>query len=390
MSTHRVEIVTIDEILVHPNADRLEIAKISGWQVVTGKDNFQIGQHALYIPVDSVLPNSLEMRLFPVGSKITLKKGRVRSIKIRGQMSQGMIISLSDVWEELKATGKFDELDDDNPDAKKVTVGDDLAEVLGVTKYEPPEPEFAMGPTKGAKKSSKNQINPNFKKYTDIENIKWYTNVFQEGEQVYISEKLHGTSARYGCVPRHYEGFLAPVRSAVMGFLAKWGIVKPYQFVYGSRNCQLHTGSNQSWYKEDVYSKILHQEDIKAKLQPGESVYGEIVGHAIQKNYAYGCKEGEHKFYVYDVMIDGKWLDYPAFTRWCSSRGFEPVPRLYVGPWSQEVHMQHRDGESTIGGQKIREGVVIKPVVDTDSICGRKVLKSISDAYYLEDNSDYH
>lgn len=387
MSTHRVEVVKIDEIVPHSNADRLEIAKISGWQVVTGKGNFRAGQMALYIPVDSVLPNSLEMRLFPPGSKITLKKGRVRSIKIRGQMSQGMIIPLTDLADELNALGKLNTLKSGS--YPQFGLGDDWAEDLGVTKYEPPEPDFA-GPTNHTKKASKNQINPNFKKYTDIENIKWYTNVFQEGEMVYISEKLHGTSARYGCVPRHYEGFLAPVRAAVMGFLAKLGVVKPYQFVYGSRNCQLHTGSNQSWYKEDVYSKILQQEDIKAKLQPGECVYGEIVGSAIQKNYTYGCKEGEHKFYVYDVMVDGKWLDYPAFNRWCSQRGFEPVPRLYVGPWSQEVHMKYRDGDSTIGGQKIREGVVVKSVIDEESICGRKVLKSISDAYYLEDNTDFH
>lgn len=381
MSTHRVEVVKIDEIVPHGNADRLELAKISGWQVVTGKGNFQPGQLALYIPVDSILPNSLEMRLFPPGSKITLKKGRVRSIKIRSQMSQGMIIPLADVTDELVATGK--------PVPSRMEVGTDLAEMLGVIKYEPPEPEFTIGATKG-KKASKNQINPNFKKYTDIENIKWYTNVFQEGENVYISEKLHGTSARYGCVARHYEGFLAPVRAAVMGFLSKLGIVKPYQFVFGSRNCQLHTGSNQSWYKEDVYAKILQQENIKARLQPGECIYGEIVGSAIQKNYTYGCKEGEHKFFVYDVMVDGKWLDYPAFARWCSNRGFEPVPKLYVGPWSQEVHTKYRDGDSTVGGQKIREGIVVKSVIDEESICGRKVLKSISDAYYLEDNTDFH
>lgn len=381
MSTHRVEVVKIDEILPHGNADRLELAKIMGWQVVTGKGNFQLGQHALYIPVDSVLPNSLEMRLFPPGSKITLKKGRVRSIKIRGQMSQGMIIPLEDVDAELTAKGI---------ERRTYFIGDDLAEALEITKYEPPEPEFAMGPTRGAKKASKNQINPNFKKYTDIENIKWYTNVFQEGEPVYISEKLHGTSARYGFVPRHYEGFGAPLKAAVMKFLAKWGIVKEQEFVFGSRKVQLHTGTNQSWYKEDIYSKILHQENIKDRLLPGECIYGEIVGDRIQKNYTYGCKEGEHKFYVYDVMVDGKWLDYPAFARWCSNRGFEPVPKLYVGPWSQEVHMKYRDGDSTLGGQKIREGIVVKSVVDEESICGRKVLKSISDAYYLEDNTDFH
>jgi RNA ligase (TIGR02306 family) len=383
MSTHRVEVVKIDEIVPHGNADRLELAKIMGWQVVTGKGNFQPGQLALYIPVDSILPNSLEMRLFPPGSKITLKKGRVRSIKIRGQMSQGMIIPLEDVERELAATYTGGPI-------PKYEVGVDLAEALKITKYEPPEPEFGGGKGTRAKVASKNQINPNFKKYTDIENIKWYTDVFQPGEMVYISEKMHGTSARYGYVPRHYEGFFGKVKESVMNFLANMRIIKANQFVFGSRNCQLHTGSNKSWYKEDVYSKILMQEDIKNKLQDGECVYGEIVGHNIQKNYNYGCKEGEHRFFVYDVMVDGKWLDFPAFERFCSQRKFTPVPKLYVGPWSQEVHKLHRDGDSTVGGQKIREGVVIKPVVDADSICGRKVLKSISDAYYLEDNTDFH
>jgi RNA ligase (TIGR02306 family) len=382
MSTHRVEVVKIDAVEKHPNADRLELAKIEGWQVVTGKGNFQAGDLALYIPVDSVLPNSLELRLFPPGSKITLKKGRIRSIKIRGQMSQGMIIPLSDVEQELAATW------DGKSKLPKYSVGVDLAGVLNVTKYEPPE--VSEPPTMRTKKASKNQINPHFKKYTDIENIKWYSDIFQEGEMVYISEKLHGTSARYGYVPRHYEGFLAPLKSAVMNFMAKWGVVKSHQFVYGSRNCQLHTGSNKSWYSEDVYTKILNQEDIRAKLQPGECVYGEIVGHNIQTGYSYGCKEGEHRFFVYDVMVDGKWLDFPALERFCDRRGLTMVPKLHVGPWSHEVHMKHRDGDSTVGGQKVREGVVIKPVVDQESICGRKVLKSISDAYYLEDNSDFH
>lgn len=384
MSTHRVEIVHIDEVVPHGNADRLELAKIAGWQVVIGKDSFEPGQLALYVPVDSVLPNSLELRLFPPGSKITLKKGRIRSIKIRGQMSQGMLISLENVEEELAANW------DGKSSLPQYKVGLDLAEILKITKYEPPEPDAVSTGPKPGKKASKNQINPNFKKYTDIENIKWYKDIFKEGDDVYISEKLHGTSARYGYVPRHYEGFMAPARTAVMKFLAKWGIVDEQQFVYGSRNCQLQTGTNKSWYAEDVYAKILKQEDIRARLQPGECVYGEIVGHNIQKNYSYGCKEGEHRFFVYDVMVDGKFLDYPAFARWCSKRGFEPVPKLYVGPWSHEVHMKHRDGDSTVGGQKIREGIVIKPVVDEESICGRKVLKSISDAYYLEDNTDFH
>src|SRR5580765_8503788 len=128
MSTHRVEVVKIDEIMPHGNADRLELAKIMGWLVVTGKGNFQKDQLALYIPVDSILPNTLEMRLFPPGSKITLKKGRVRSIKIRGQMSQGMIIPLEDCEKQIAETW------DGSCALPKYEVGTDFAEILKVTK----------------------------------------------------------------------------------------------------------------------------------------------------------------------------------------------------------------------------------------------------------------
>ena len=375
MSTHRVEIVKLDTIQPHNGADRLELAIIAGWQVVVGKGNFLPGDCAVYVPVDSVLPVDLELKLFPPDSKIKLKKSRIRSIKIRGQMSQGMLIKLDEVADKISAA---------------VQVGDDVAETLGITKYEPPEPEFGGSKGTRGKQASKNQINPYFSKYTDIENIKWYNNLFQDGEQVYISEKLHGTSARYGYVPRFYSGFLGKFKMAAMSFLSRVGLAKEQQFVFGSRNCQLHTGSNKSWYKEDVYSKILFQEKIQEKLGMNECIYGEIVGHNIQKNYTYGCKEGEHKFYAYDVKVDGRWLNAEEFIEFCDKRGFDRVPCLYIGPYSKAVELSHRDGDSTIGGQKIREGVVIKPAVEEITVCGRKVLKSISDAYYLEENSDFH
>jgi RNA ligase (TIGR02306 family) len=170
------------------------------------------------------------------------------------------------------------------------------------------------------------------------------------------------------------------------------GWAKSHQFVYGSRNVQLQSGStNKSWYKEDVYAKMITQELLKQKLGPNQCLYGEIIGHSIQTNYFYGCKEGEHRFVAYDVMVDGKWLDHADFVKFCNDRHIPRVPELYVGPYSKDVELKYRDGPSVYcPEQKIREGVVIKPVKEEVSICGRKVLKSISDAYYLEDNSDFH
>src|SRR5271166_3555409 len=133
MSTHKVEIVKIVSIEKHPNADRLEIAKIEGWQVVIGKGTFVNNDVALYIPVDSLLPESLETRLFPPDSKIKLYHHRIRSIKIRGQMSQGMLVPIEEVDAELNAR---------NLDPSSFDIGTDFSEILGIVKYEPPEPEF--------------------------------------------------------------------------------------------------------------------------------------------------------------------------------------------------------------------------------------------------------
>ena len=376
MSTHRVEVVSIEAIIPHPNADRLELVQVKGWQCVTGKGNFKIGDRAVYLPVDSVLSAELETELFPPDSKIKLHKSRIRSIKIRGTISQGMVIPAAEIL----------------PADLAVEVGDDVADFLGVTKYEPPEAEFQAGPS-NPKKGGKSQTNPNFSKYTDIENVKNFPRAFAEGEMVYMSEKMHGTSARYGYVPRFYgdtaSGALRRLWDRFVGIFRGGDAL--YDYVFGSRNVQLQDGRKGPFYKENVYAKIGEQFRFEDILEAGECVYGEIVGSGIQKNYAYGCAESEHKFFAYDVMVDGRWLNHREFAQFCDSRNIPRVPELYVGPYSKAVELQHRDGDSTVGGQKIREGVVIKPVVEDNILGGgRLVLKSISDAYYLEDNSDFH
>ena len=72
----KVEVVAIDAILEHPNADRLEIAQVKGWNCVTGKGVFKPGDKCLYIPIDSVLPADLEAYLFPEASEIACANGK--------------------------------------------------------------------------------------------------------------------------------------------------------------------------------------------------------------------------------------------------------------------------------------------------------------------------
>src|SRR5574337_1686034 len=91
MSTLKVESVKIEQIHAHPNADRLEIAQIKGWQCIVQKDRYKAGDLAVYIPIDSVLPETVESKLFPPDSKVKLSGSRVKTIKLRGIISQGML-----------------------------------------------------------------------------------------------------------------------------------------------------------------------------------------------------------------------------------------------------------------------------------------------------------
>jgi len=94
MAELKVQVCEISAIKDHPNADRLELAYIggkSGWQSCVGLGEFKAGDKVIYIPVDSLLPTDVEKILFGEDSKITLKRSRVRSIRIRGAISQGII-----------------------------------------------------------------------------------------------------------------------------------------------------------------------------------------------------------------------------------------------------------------------------------------------------------
>lgn len=366
MSDFTVKSVLVDEVSAHPNADRLDVVHIAGWNCVASKDLYKKGDVVVYIPIDSILPTWLEARLFPADSKIKLNNSRVRSIKIRGIVSQGMLLSPKLIEDEVA----------------KTPLGEDISAKLGIKKHEPPLPAYQQQTSVAPKKNS----NPHFKEYVDINNFKNFPFVFKEGEAVYISEKLHGTSARYAIVPKIDASFGSKVRAFFQKLL---GTYNPNEFIYGSRRRQLHPKSS-TYYEENVYAKIADQLQLEELLKPGEALYGEIVGMGIQKGYSYGCKEGEHKFFAYDVRIDGKWLSCEEFTAWCSAKGIPQVPMLYIGAYSEKLTKELVKGDSTIGGQKVREGVVVKSLTEETCAIGRKLLKYISDEYLLKDQTDFH
>ena len=368
MSTLKAEICRIEKVETHPNADRLELVQVKGWNCIVSKDTFLEGDLCLYIPIDSILPEELEKRIFGEGSKVKLHKQRIRTIKLRGIISQGLVVKP----EEVDIFG-----------AKE---GQDFTSQLGIIKYEPPEELPSVYGT--CNKIKKRYINSNFHKYTCIENIKNHPKVFKDGDWVSITEKAHGTSARFGWVKNEANTIWKKIKKL-------FGLLPTHEFIVGSHNVQLsYRNKNKYFYDNNVYAKTTIDYDLKNKLKNGEVLYGEIVGKNIQQGYSYGCKEGETKFYAYDVMIDDKWLDVEEFKSFCEERQIPTVPEIYSGFFDMDLVKEFTGGASIIDpiGQPIREGCVVKPLEEKINPCvGRKVLKSINPEYLLLKNgTDFH
>jgi RNA ligase (TIGR02306 family) len=381
-STFKVPLTRIIDVKPHPNADRLDICRVYDFEVITSKDRYKPGDLAIYIPVDSILPQNVENVLFPEGSKVKLHKHRVKQIKIRGTYSQGMLVDFEAL---TKIDNKFDEVFSYTYD------GQDFAARLNITKYEPPAPSYQSnsGPTP----RNKPKENPYFHKYGGLDNFKWYPDLFETGENVSVTEKIHGSHIRCGWAPVQADTLFKKVLKALR-------LLPSHEWVYGSNNVQLQHrtgwfGGYKGFYGTDVYGAALKKYGIKEKLKPGEMLHGELYGDGIQKNYNYGCKNGEHKLVWFDVRIQttdsSDFLDVDAFYKFCSERGLDAVPELYRGPFDKELVKELTKGDSVFEPtQKVREGVVVKPLYETKCAIGRKVLKIISEKYLEGDNTDFH
>lgn len=380
MSEFKVTLTKIKEILPHNNATALELAVVYGFIVVVKKDMYKVGDEAILVPIDSILPKYLEDYIFPEGSKIKLSNSRIKQIRIRKVASQGMLMSPSDVNKCLVQNGR-----------KEINfkLEQDYSKELEISKFEPPEETFS-GVKTNLKTSSKKNINPHLKNYNGIENFKWFPDLFEEGEQVYVTEKLHGTSCKFGYVPKTEFTFFDKVKK-FFGFF-----VSEYEWCYASNNVQLQNKKDyKGFYGEDIYAKAIKKAKGHEKIWDGIVCYGEIIGEGIQKNYDYGLKN-EQKLVLFDVMIvkkDGsnRYLNPDEFITFCDERGFERVPELYRGPFNKDLIKSLTLGDSVYcPSQKVREGVVVKPMIEKICQIGRKKLKFISEAYLDRDNTDFH
>lgn len=406
MSKLIVPICKIEKISPIEGADKIVLAEILGWQCIIQKDTFKVGGVCIFIPPDAVLPEELIEK-----QKLTYLKGqnRIRTIKLKGVVSQGLVLSV-DVLNLHTWIDSFNNFRIGN----NYTVGSDVAKDLGITKYEPPQNTPGVhSPTGNWKKwkelfvglkegkvtvkrfititislikdyfKPKKKVNSNFDIYTDLDNIKNYPTVFEEGEEVVITEKVHGTNFRAGTLPLN-QTFLGRIKKLFTG--------KDYEFCYGSHRVQKTIVSGNGFYGEDVYGRIAKEYNLKDIIPPDYIIYGEIYGNKIQE-LTYGQKDIAVVFF--DVKYKGKYLDFSEFYNFCITRNLPIVPILYEGKFNKDSLKYTTEGNSTLPNtHHIREGCVVKPLKEFNHPrCGRKILKSISTDYLLskqcKDNEEY-
>ena len=184
----------IAEIKEHTNADTLELAIVDGWQVVVRKGEFKAGDVVVYFEVDSVLPVREEFEFLRKSSYVKkdwVEGFRLRTIRLRGQLSQGLVVPVKqDVGE--RSTSYIMAVDPESgvDDYLTVNEGDDVTDFLGVVKWDPPVPACLAGQVKGNF--------PNFIPKTDQERIQNLVpdldDAFENGDVFEVTIKLDGTS----------------------------------------------------------------------------------------------------------------------------------------------------------------------------------------------------
>lgn len=374
MSTFAVTVKRIRAIEPHPNADALELAVIDGYRSVVRKGEFKAGDLVVYTPEDAVLPEGLLKRFGfwdSEKSRGTLhgpEGNRVKAIRLRGELSQGICYPSYEAG--LLFTGP------------RACEGDDVAERLGITKYEPPIPVAMAGEVFHAGR----ELTLDF----DVENWKAHPDILQEGEEVLFTEKLHGTCTIVAVLP---------YRDAHPETFGEHHNILVFSKGLGARGLALKdNGRNENnLYVRATRSLRASLEDMFQRNPYGPIksffILGETIGRGAQdlpydtlldfRVFAMVAGYGGHREFLSWGEVGGFYKDV---------LGFETVPVLYRGPFSEAFMREYTDGRTAMGAEHIREGIVMIPAKErTDPRIGRVCLKSVSGDYLTRKNgTEFH
>ena len=326
----------IKSVKAHPNADRLDILQILGWQCVSKKGEFKEGELCIYFEIDSLIPMKHEWAKFLQDKNKPDAPARLKTIRLRGELSQGLAVPLSVLGHVVDTQLE----------------GDDVTEYLGVTKYEPKIPACLSGNVKGPR--------PSYVSKTDEDRVQAFPELIQEFQDVlvYVSLKIDGTSGTFAHMDHNFD-------------------------VCGRNWSFLPTTENTYWEvckKYDIENK-LHT--IAEETGNNYALQGEVAGPGIQKN-TFGLPE--HDLLVFNVInLNGqKHLGFYEFKEFCERLQLKTVPIIMVTKFEwKTIDELLALADTTYPNGYPAEGVVIRPVREfrSEVLKGRASFKVINNKY---------
>ena len=326
-------IQTIRDITPIEGADAIVLAHINGWAAVVKKDEFSVGQYVVFCEIDSWMPHEIA----PFLSKgkeprehLGVKGERLRSVKLRGQLSQGLILPFN-----ILPTGSYHE-------------GEDVSEKLGIVKYEPPVPVQLAGQVKGNF--------PSLVSKTEEERVQNIRGLEKYLDEVFVeTEKLHGTSVSF-----------------VLNENGEMEVC--------SRNLSLKEDEN------NLYWKLAKKNDALSMLNSVRNYYeatgvsvksvaiqGEGVGQGVQKGWGYGIQIPA--FFLFTIQVNGVKIseeDFQMFKQMFTQ--VKSVPEVSKATLREIVGnsgeigatlLKYVEGKSAIDGKTTREGSVFRCFTDS-------------------------
>jgi RNA ligase (TIGR02306 family) len=295
-----------------PEAEAIERATVLGWQLVVKKGEFKVDDLVVYCEIDSLMPDE------PVFEFLKPRGMRIRTVKLRGQISQGICFPLSIL-----------------PSSFEIKEDTDCTDALGIIKYEPPIPAYLSGKVKGAF--------PSFISKTDetrVQVLQDLLNMYQ-GEICYITEKLDGSSVTY--------------------------YVRDGEFGVCSRNQELLEDADNSLWK------VAREMDIENKLRSlggNYAIQGELIGEGIQGNKLKLKGQTARFFNVFDIDKYA-YLEFKEFKETLTELDLPIVPILtteYKLENDIEAIVKMACMKSTVHKEAWAEGIVIRPLKEKAGI----------------------
>lgn len=327
MSTHSVNVIKIEAVLPHDNAERLEIVPVGGWQAVVKKGDFKPGDKAIYIEPDYTVPTSRPE--FSFLARPDRARHRLKAVRLRGKLSYGLLIPV--------------------PADLPVEIGDNVMDLLEVQRWQPEEKVRT-----GGDRLSEDEWPKTYAPVFDVESYQRFPDTIKAGEPVVVTEKIHGANARYVWID---------------------GV-----FYMGSRNHWLKDGDH-IWARAAAIGNGVR---AWCQANAGCVLYGEVYGNV--QSLKYGLDRGAVAFAGFAATRNGEWVDQGELFRTLENLDIKTAPVLYKGPFDADIIKEIAERDSlvaTVSGHMM-EGVVIVPERERfDADMGTRVaLKHISNRYW--------